>query len=262
MDSKRYDKYLIQSIGTTHIKPGTSYYDDDYEQALTSLLKRSGCLSRYGRELSKKTKEVRMCSVGSSARLCFLASKTDQYGITEVEKCVSNGVCRPHFDAYDANTKTYYEFKCHELCRGSHSKLTSMEYIPLLKKYFNIECDDPTKLQYSDFGFKERGSRWIHQGHFDFKQLICHIIGLLGMASKDNPISLKYVWVVPCSCLDDGLKAFVTDVEKESKDILDQMARLQTCLGRLGDLIHLTFETKPIVEIDDPIIDELRHVSL
>ena len=136
MESSLYDELMIKTLGNAHIKDGTVYYDDAYESLLKESLKKYGLLERYKGELGRNSKGVKMCSIASSSRFCFLASKTIMREIDEHEKVdVRNGCCNPHFDGYSKRNNTFYEFKCHEFCERdgniSHTKITSMDYIPL-----------------------------------------------------------------------------------------------------------------------------------
>ena len=184
MKSEAYDKLLLETIGNNHIKNGTVYYDNTYYIQLVKKLAEDGILNKYCGELSSNSQGVKMCSIASSSRFCYLLSKGKYKEIDEYEKTdIKNGCCRPHYDGYSAKNHTFFEFKCHELCNESHHTLSD-SYKPLLKNIFGIDSNDLTTLKFSDFALLIEGNPSIYRINFDFKQFICHILGILSIASK------------------------------------------------------------------------------
>ena len=266
MKSGQYDQLMIQCLGYSYLKKGTVYYGDDYLQSLRLHLQEDGLLEAYKNELSEVTKNdplgrIKMCSIASSSRLCYLASKTIILEIDEHEKTdVKNGCCAPHFDAYSSETFTFYEFKCHEFCQESHDVLVN-SYKPLLESLFNISCEDTTELRFLDFGVEMPNNPLINKIRFDFKQFICHIIGLLSIASKTRKPTLQYVWVIPDVPLNEDLQKFVADMKSQIDSIFFQIGNLKTNTGKeeglLKEFISFELRTVPATSIPDFVLADL-----
>lgn len=261
MDSNQYDKLMVETLGSNHIKSGTVYYDDAYEKGLIKCLMEYGLSKKYEGELTKNSQGTKMCSIASSSRFCFLASKTIMKEIDEHEKVdVKNGCCHPHYDGYSSKNNTYYEFKCHEFCSESHDELSN-SYKPLLLKHFGIAIDDTTKLRFSDFHINLEGNPLINKTNFDFKQLICHILGLLSVTTKANKPRLQYVWIVPSQNDSKELNAFISMVETQVKSIFEQISKInvstQNEKGLLCDFISFGFDIIPATDIEDFVLKSI-----
>ena len=266
MESSLYDELMIKTLGNAHIKDGTVYYDDDYEKALINKLNEYGLFKQYQNELNKNSKGTKMCSIASSSRLCFLASKTIIKEIDEHEKTdIRNGCCNPHFDGFDSKNNVFFEFKCHEFCEIdgniNHTKITSKRYIPLLKSIFNVDCEDPSKLKFSDFGLLIDGDPLITKINFDFKQFLCHIIGLLSIAKKDNKPTLNYVWITPYQPDNKELNDFIEFMENQIDDIFAKTSELEVNTangkGKIKDFIDFTCDIIPADDIDDFVLESI-----
>lgn len=267
MESSVYDELMIKTLGSSHIKEGTVYYDEIYEAALIKSLKERGVYKNYRGELGKNSKGTKMCSIASSSRFCFLASKTILKDIDEHEKTdLKNGCCIPHFDGYDSKRNIYYEFKCHEFCERdgsiSHSKLTSMDYIPLLKNIFNVDCDNPSTLKFSDLRISIDNDPMINKINFDFKQFLCHIIGLLSIATKENKPTLNYVWITPYEPDNKELNVFISFMKKQIHDIFLKTSELDICTsddkGKIKDFINFACDIIPANDIPDFVLESIK----
>ena len=267
MESSLYDELMVKTLGNAHIKDGTVYYDDAYESSLKESLKKYGLLERYKGELGRNSKGVKMCSIASSSRFCFLASKTIMREIDEHEKVdVRNGCCNPHFDGYSKRNNTFYEFKCHEFCERdgniSHTKITSMDYIPLLKDIFNVDCSDPSKLRFSDLRISMSGDLMINKTNFDFKQFLCHIIGLMSIATKTNKPTLHYVWITPYQPGNRELDDFVSFMDNQIDEIFLKTSELEVSngkeKGKLKEFINFSCDIIPAVDIDDFVLEGIK----
>jgi len=212
-------------------------------------------------------KRIKMCSIASSSRFCYLASKT-LFKITKVEVTdLVNECCKPHYDgwsAYDPGDKrknVYYEFKCHEFCSTSHDELSN-SYKSLLKKHFNIEVEDTRELKFSDFGLAIPNDPYINKINFDFKQFLCHILGLLTIATKNDKPTLHYVWVVPYCPDSKELDDFIDLVDGQIDSIFDQMSDVDISTdsekGKLGEFIHFSCEIIPANSIDDFVLENIE----
>ena len=261
MDSSKYDNYLLKILGDKHIKKGTVYYDNEYLLELLKNLIKDDLFGVYHGELSTNSKGVKMTSIGSSSRFCYLASKGLYADITEHEKTdVKNDCCHPHYDGYARSTNTFYEFKCHELCDNStHSKL-SESYVPLLHQYFTIDTH-PHKLRFSDFGIEYKDNPSIYNINFDVKQFICHILGILTVATPDNRAALKYVWVIPGKNINKELDDFIHDVEKQIKGVFDGFNKVEVkVLGNkylLEELIKFELDVVEAKTINDFVLNNI-----
>ena len=264
MNSKEYDQFILEIIGNKHIKEGTVYYDKDYLLSLVISLVNDDLLGKYAGELMENSQGIKMCSIASSSRLCYLASKELYKDIKEVEKTdIKNGCCHPHYDGYTSslNAFIFYEFKCHELCDGaSHAKL-SKSYMPLLKEYFDIEIDNLAFLKFSDFGFDYNNNGTIYDINFDTKQFICHILGILSQATQENKALLKYVWIIPGYGINPDLDRFIERIKEQIKIVFDGFSLTKVKYNgnilNLSDLIVFDLDVVPITNIKDFILESI-----
>lgn len=154
-------------------------------------------------------KRVKICSVASSARLAFLKFRSNEN--IEFEKVLDNQGCKPHLDAYDSSVNEYYECKCHEIVKPHPILLSKDPYERLIKDIFDVtglktDDKDNTKivLSYDKFGIdetkfpKNRKVKYLPTGtYFDFKQFVCHVIGLVGDPTVKEKPTLHYVFFLP-----------------------------------------------------------------
>ncbi len=262
MESNRYDRLMLDYLGDAHIETGTVYYDAAYFRALVLRLLDDKVLSKYANELKANSQGPKMCSIASSARLCYLASKTVYPGISEHEKTdVKNGICHPHYDGYDGKDNVFYEFKCHELCSTSHDKLTK-SYAPLLKEVYGIEAKDPADLTFADFGIKSvKGS--IYKINFDFKQFLCHVFGILSIIREGTKKPrLQYVWVVPKKSKDEELQAFIEEMKEMIGGIFAEFGEIMVShegrKRKIGDLVDFGLDVLDAKEIDDFLLKSIE----
>lgn len=202
--SKAYDLAIKETINPSSDlleEEDGVYFNDKYRKSLLQEILKKGFNNEFRNEYNKyydkeNKKKCKMCSIASSSRLCFLKFK-DIQGIA-FEKIIDNkNVCKPHLDAFDKNTNTYYECKCHEIVATLSVEL-SPKYAPLLREIFSLTKDQLNKkgkieLDYKDFGinFPLKCGKY-----FDFKQFICHIIGLITLPDGPKP-TLQYVFFKP-----------------------------------------------------------------
>lgn len=264
MESCKYDQLLLRSIESQkHIKENTVYYNDFYLRELVISMLDNHCLSNYIAELSTNSQGIKMCSIGSSSRLCYLASFNKYKGIKEREKTdIKNGCCKPHYDGYDPAANIFYEFKCHELCDGSsHYKLTD-SYISLLMEYFDIN-KNPKDLIFSDLGdFGEKyNDKSIYKVNFDFKQFLCHVFGLFKVASLSKLTTLKYVWITPKLSSNKELQIFVNKIKEEIKHIFNHFSAIEINFNgrqtRIEKLIRFELDVCEINDIEDFVLKSI-----
>ena len=262
MTTNEYDHILVRTLGNKHIKDGTVYYDHAYTNALMKRLEKENLIDTYSKELKHNSQGVKMCSIASSSRFCYLTSHTILTDMDELEKTdVRNGCCHPNFDGYDSKSGTFYEFKCHEFCSTSHDKLTSLNYLPLLKDIFGIDCHNPKELRFSDFGLVIKDDPLINAINFDFKQFLCHIIGLLSVAEKRNPPKLNYVWVVPREPDNEELNRFVDYIKGQIEDVFKQAGAMDVFVrgekGKLREFVTFALGIVPANDIHDFVLEEV-----
>lgn len=264
--SKRYDALIKQSVGNEHMLADCLYYNECYFKELSRVLEEKNLLNAFGalefREMSNGG--IKICAVASSSRIGFLYGM--QNGIIGFEKDdVRNGICRPHYDNYDDKTNTFYEYKCHEFVsdRSDHNcfRYNQDGYKKLLSAHFFLEgADVDCRDLFKSFGLEPCM-------FFDFKQFLCHVLGILSVASYEVPANLQYVMFVPKkSILDDSANRDIADwkekLETQIKYIFGEMGEksVRTCNGERGllkDFVKLKFKYQDISEIRDFIYEKL-----
>lgn len=264
--SKRYDELIKQSVKNEHMLADGLYYDERYAKELCKEMEDKEVFDAFGtlefKEISKG--KIKICAVASSSRIGFLYGMGN--GIKGFEKKdVRNGICRPHYDNYDEKTNTFYEYKCHEFAsdRLEHNCIINNPegYKKLLSSHFfmgedDIDCRDLFK----SFGLEPCM-------FFDFKQFLCHVLGILSVASREVPAKLHYVMFVPKeSILDEPANREIADwkekLETNIKYIFEEMGekKVRTCDGECGlfkDFIELNFMYQDVSEIKDFIYEKL-----
>lgn len=195
-----FDQLILESINknNTHIKPNTVYYDDEYYNQLVLELKERHLYESYAKrelkETSKGSSKIKMCSVASSSRLCFLYFIKDNKVTMEVS--LNTGTSgNAQLDA--TKDTAFYECKCHEIFdnHDTDKNHLSIAYKKNFQKYFGItyqeKDEDYCKLTLSDFGISEDKS--IYDLRFDMKQFLCHLFGI----AKNGGGTLQYIFFTP-----------------------------------------------------------------
>lgn len=265
--SKKYDDLIKQSIGNKHMLLDYPYYDDCYFAELRKEIEERNLLAAFGQLEFRKMSNggIKICAVASSSRIGFLHGIQSE--ITGFEKKdVKNGICRPHYDNFDDITKTFYEYKCHEFTSDSlqHNRFANNPegYKKLLSKHFiieeaNIDCQD----LFQTFGIAPCL-------FFDFKQFLCHVLGILSVANREEPANFQYVMFIPRkSVLEDPANSEIADwlgrLKTQIIDIFEEMSKkhVVACNGESGtlkDFIRLRFEYQDVSEIVDFIYEKLK----
>mgnify|MGYP006873029024 CR=1 FL=1 len=264
MNSSHYDRLMVETLGNTHLKPSSVYYDEAYEKALFAQLGKDSLLKTFEKELKRNSQGVKMCSIASSSRLGYLASKK-LYPLTHYEKNdLRLGCCAPNYDGYDANKEIFYEFKCHEFCKQTHGDRLTNSYIPLLEQVYGIKNSDPKSLRFSDFKMEVDGDPSIYEINFDFKQFLCHIFGILSLDQRTLRLkpTLKYVIFVPKSPFDEELRLFITEILRDQIQSLFRQFRLLPVTapcgyGIIDDFLDLLVDIVPADAVNDFILKSL-----
>lgn len=222
IDSSTFDNLVLHSLNNKrHVIPNTVYYDMEYYNCLYKELSKRDLISNYKREFRRYShNRIKICSVASSARLCFLNFVYNNYTFEKdlIIQGVAGGIA--HLDAFD-NIDTYIECKCREIT-NKHTDKLSTAYESQLKECFNIVNirnninDKKIELFLPDFGIPREES--IYNLSFDFKQLICHLLGL----ANNNGGKLQYIFFTPnnhlielnksCQKLYENLRSEITEI--------------------------------------------------
>jgi len=274
-----YDKYCMKSCNTNEILISTRpvYFDDDYAVKLKDILAEKGLTKKFIKELNLGKNVKKMCSAASSARLCFwhfFDNKNIIYEETEITNCL----CYPNYDAHDEKNNIFYECKCHEIFDSPSAKF-SYNYICIFNKYFKMRYEKKTKNHkdgvvekyieptYNDFGIEDFGQNAsIYRQKFDFKQMLCHIFGLLTLDT--NP-TLKYIIFVPNEEIitKNETRENRGKVGKWLKNTKTLIDIIFTKIGevkvykdekehKLGDLINFEYEFIDVSKVEDKILKE------
>lgn len=220
-----FDKLILESINksNTHIKPKTFYYDDYYYKQLIFELKSRKLYESYVKrelkETSKGSGKIKMCSVASSSRLCFLYFiKDNEVTMEDSLNTGTNG--NAQLDA--AKGTFFYECKCHEIFDNHNTDKNHLRisYKKNLKKYFGItyqeKDEDYCALTLCDFGISEDKS--IYDLHFDMKQLLCHLFGI----ARNGGGTLQYIFFTPKKELIEN-NEFCRNMYKELEKEINQI---------------------------------------
>jgi len=262
---KEYDRLILQSVSNRNIIPGTVYYDALYFEELKNALARHGVLEAFqGLEFRSYGEErIKICSVASSSRLGFLYGIDN--GICNFEITdISNSICKPHFDSSEG--RIFFEYKCHEFTEAtSEHNCISDSYCELLKRHFKVELNGSNNLVQSfhiPLGNQENLC-------FDFKQLICHLIGLFSIATKENKVTLQYLMFTPA--IDDQgnlkngsqkLKSWYANLQNEIKRIFSHLNEMDVEMcnrehGKLKEFVSLTIAYIEASSVPDIVIEKI-----
>ena len=141
---------------------------------------------------------IKICSVTSSARLCFLYLYDEEVSF---EIALKNPIYGDKFPAQlDAKKQNiYFECKCQEVINGERESLKK-SYKELLEKEFNVS--NITINQYEDtlsFNLTDMGANYnedYDKTHFNVKQLFTHLLAI-SKTDLSEPVTLKYVIFKP-----------------------------------------------------------------
>ena len=174
-------------------------------------------------------KPPKMASVASSSRFAYLALRkgAKHIGVTEnvefeAECAIKNKPgTQPQMDAYDKDTSTYIEVKCHEIFGDSKKKTLGEAYINYIfganddgvgfKLVVNERPQGEFAIPYKEFGMKELPK------YFDLKQFLCHLLGVACENHEERKsATLAYLFFKP-----------KTDVEAEAIELFEVYNGLQ-----------------------------------
>lgn len=205
-------------------KKGTRYYfsNEDYGEPLKKCFDLLGIKSKEFQKVPGHN-NLKICSVSSSARLCFLFFRKQEQ--VEFEYSLPNPTGNGNPAQLDAKTdQTYFECKCQEIVDGEKETL-SEKYISKLKKYFglnklNINTYEKTisaYLQDLNIDYNEDYDKT----HFNVKQLFTHLISLAEEHQLEGDKAvLQYVFFTPAKeNQSDSTKRVYVELNAEIKAI-------------------------------------------
>ena len=191
-----------------------------------------------GKELDKRPPApAKMASVASSSRFCYLALRDGAEalglkGTPVFEKpCPIKGLIpltNANPDAFFEENYTYFEVKCHEIFdpqktfKDKYKSLFLNNYktFAIKKEQFNpIEGPD-------DFILDLFGDKLATIKRFDYKQLICHLMGIASNKDTNTKATLIYLFFKP----------------KSAKYTVE----LENLFDELEHEIHMVFDNKHI----------------
>lgn len=214
-----FDQLILNSINNKHIITDTVYYDKIYYEQLIKELKNRKLYEKYLKnELKEKNGLIKMCSVASSSRLCFINFANNNE--IEFERPLSTGKGTAQLDA--AKDNIYYECKCHEILDNHDTDKNHLRlaYKKNLQEYFGIiyqeKDENYCKLSLSDFGIENKES--IYSLHFDMKQLLCHLFGI----ARNGGGTLQYIFFTPKKELIEN-NEFCRNIYKELENEINQI---------------------------------------
>jgi hypothetical protein len=216
-----------------------------------------------GREISTG----KFYSVASSSRLTVSSFCTQQNGIIKKTDniggvTISNlefevglqipGVSEPQMDATFNASSDYYciEVKCHEIFDTSnHSTVElSTAYLGVMKELLGIDANankwetkggkiigkDSKPLSPEDFGLPES------KHHFDFKQFLCHLMGILSSEQYKNGQHINFFYLFYKA---DYCPEVYEELEAEMENIANRFSKILGDKITFGCIYNTKFDT-------------------
>lgn len=169
----------------------------------------------------------KMASYASSSRFMYEQGK-NILGIIFEEKLKTGMQGYPaNIDGYLESKNVYIEAKCHEFYEYSRPK--AGEGLKNLLNSIKDHC--PLTYELSSSGTLYLKWKGNDTGHFDLKQMLCHLSGIANRVLKDGNKKVNFIYLVYCPSVD--LLKFVPkeadrqriqklyDKEKETANIID-----------------------------------------
>lgn len=186
-----------------------NYHGSQYGDNLKQVFEKRGIMSKEFTLMRKNPNHYKICSIASSARLCFLYFQGDKNIEFEAHLQNPTGSGNPSQpDAYDKENNIFYECKCQEIVDGENETL-SESYAPLLKTYFNIDkininiYEKNISAYLPDWGIDYNED--YDKTHFNVKQLFTHLLALAKEPNIKNGTQLQYIFFTP---KDENLKIY------------------------------------------------------
>lgn len=267
-----FNKRMVESISEEYQNRAKDingkfkfYYDNSYAVKIYSYFVKRGFNSK---ELWFKngSKNIPMCSISSSARLCllyFLKNHKDENFLLEqsypIYKNDNNTVLtQAHPDAILKNT--YYECKAQEVVKGENEKLkASYSNLDCFKELVDVNSIRKVKDEL-DFDMTSLGvniKKKYYDLKLDVKQLICHLLAIAGETTKTNEKwVLKYLIFRPSRRFDEDVKEIYKELDYEFESILNSNTIKEFCKK-----YHISIEKEYVYidDLDESLIDDLNN---
>jgi len=166
-------------------------------------------------------KPPKMASVASSSRFAYLALHAGAKHIGIGENVEFEAECaiknkpgtQPQMDAFDKDTRTYIEVKCHEIFGNSKQKTLKEPYLDYVYGTnddgigFKLVIDEKPQgefaIPFAEFGMKE------FPEYFDLKQFLCHLLGVACENHKERKsATLAYLFFKPKTDVEEAVELF------------------------------------------------------
>ena len=249
MNQKKFDQIILRNLivvkgadkfgypNINDVKYDDYYSFEEFEKFIKDMQERN--MAHHKSYAEGKGSEIipvdgglkppKMASVASSSRFAYLALRDGAKHIDigknvefEAECAIKNKPgTQPQMDAFDKDTRTYIEVKCHEIFDNSKQKTLKEPYLNYVyganddgvgfKLVVNERPQGEFAIPYKEFGMKE------FPKYFDLKQFLCHLLGVACENHKEGKsATLAYLFFKP-----------KTDVEAEAIELFEVYNGLQ-----------------------------------
>ena len=230
MNQKKFDQIILRNLivvkgadkfgypNINDVKYDDYYSFEEFEKFIKDMQERN--MAHHKSYAEGKGSEIipvdgglkppKMASVASSSRFAYLALRdgAKHIGIGknvefEAECAIKNKPgTQPQMDAFDKDTRTYIEVKCHEIFGNSKQKTLKEPYLNYVyganddgvgfKLVVNERPQGEFAIPYKEFGMKE------FPKYFDLKQFLCHLLGVACENHKEGKsATLAYLFFKP-----------------------------------------------------------------
>ena len=197
-----YESLPNKEMDMETISNGTRYYfnNENYGEPLKKCFDILNIKSYEFRKIGNYN-NLKICSVSSSARLCFLYLLNRKN--IEFEVKLHNPTQKDHFASAQLDAKEgniYYECKCQEILYYKERSIKAA-YKPFLEKYFGIHNlmlnnDNTLSLDLNSCGIELNKSD--NKLRFDLKQVFTHSIAISEKhRDKNDYVKLQYIFFTP-----------------------------------------------------------------
>lgn len=233
------------------------YYENKYAKPIETYYKltyrKSNEFEMFG--TSKGYDCYKICSVASSARLCYLFLANDMNirfewhllnATSKKEVWENPNKNDAQLDAFDF--RTYYECKCQEIFE--YRTPLSISYAKYLEQYFGI-TNLPRRERniiatMKEFHLGNSDKNYLHT-YFDIKQLFTHLCAIIKDNKQLEDRKLQYIFFTPKenlikgSALEDAYQELINEAEEIKNSEVIKIAK---------ETYHIDFDYE-LVPIDD-----------
>ena len=248
--------------GLREVAPHLYYYDNSYAKPFKDYFDKRGIESK---ELGHKNGSpfIPMCSLTSSARLCFLyfynMPNCDEYLYEQSYQIVKeNGTTLTYAHPDAINGDFFFECKCQEVIEGEKERLREsyLANAKYFKELFSHLGEIKSEQGELYFGLRNLGVELDYEydeAQIDVKQLICHLLSLANRAEKTGRKQhLQYVIFVPNNY--EALKDIYGPLENE----IEKIVLNENNLSKFAKNHNIAIE-KPLFvrigDVKDPFIE-------